>query len=56
MKNLDKYLNHELKLPVDIFNPFLHIAGGSSVPESVAPQLTVAIGLAMRRENDVPKR
>jgi len=56
IKNLDKFLHQELKIPVEIFSPLKYIADSSSVPEAVAPSLAVAVGLAMRRENDIPKK
>ncbi len=56
LKNLDSFLNHELKIPVEIFNPLKYIMDSAVVPENIAPQLTVAAGLAMRRENDIPKK
>jgi type IV pilus assembly protein PilM len=56
LKNLDKYLHQELRLPVEILNPLKNIAGGESVPQTVAPQLAIAVGLAVRHENDMPKK
>jgi len=56
LKNLDKYLRQELKVPVEIFNPVKYLLESGGVPDNLAPQLTVAIGLAMRRENDIPKK
>jgi type IV pilus assembly protein PilM len=55
IKNIDKFLHQELKVPVEIFNPFSHISG-NTVPDASAPQLAIAVGLAMRRENDIPKK
>lgn len=56
IKNLDKYLHQEIKVPIEILNPLASILESAAVPENVAPQLAVAIGLAMRRENDIPKK
>ncbi len=56
LKNLDQYLNRELKLPVEMFNPLKNVFGGETVPENVAPLLAIATGLALRHENDIPKK
>lgn len=56
VKNLDKYLHQELKVPIEIFNPTKSLLDAGAVPEHIAPQLTVAVGLAMRKENDIPKK
>ena len=56
IKNLDKYLHQELKVPIDKLNPLQYILDSAIVPENIASQLTVAVGLAMRRENDIPKK
>ncbi|HBU69174.1 MAG TPA: hypothetical protein DEE98_02200 [Elusimicrobia bacterium] len=56
LKNLNKYLELELKIPVEIFNPLKNIAGGENVPANLASFLSIAIGLAVRFENDVPKK
>lgn len=55
LKNFDRYLNQELKIPVEIFNPLQQISNSETIPESIAPCLAVAIGLATRRENDIKK-
>lgn len=52
IKNLDKFLSQELKVPVEIFNPLKNVIGGETVPENIAPQLTIALGLGVRHEND----
>lgn len=56
LKNLDKYLQQELKIPVEIFNPLKNVTNGDVVPENLATQLAVATGLATRRENDIVKK
>jgi type IV pilus assembly protein PilM len=56
LKNLDKYLAQELKLPIEKFNPLKNVQGGEAVPEDCALQLAVAIGLALRRENEIEKK
>ncbi|MFH1368255.1 MAG: type IV pilus assembly protein PilM [Elusimicrobiota bacterium] len=56
LKNLDKYFSQELKMPVEIFNPLQNVEGGDTVPLNMACQLAIAVGLAARRENDVPKK
>ncbi|MHB9155786.1 MAG: type IV pilus biogenesis protein PilM, partial [Endomicrobiales bacterium] len=56
IKNLDQYLHLGLKIPVEHFNPFKEVAGGEQVPEHLAMQFAVAVGLALRRENDIPKK
>lgn len=52
LKNLDKHLAQELKVPVAVLNPFSFAKGGEGVPESVAPALGVAAGLALRQNRD----
>lgn len=53
LKNLDQFLSQELKIPVERFNPLKNVIGGELVPENISPQLAIAIGLAIRRENDM---
>jgi type IV pilus assembly protein PilM len=55
IKNLDRYLHQELKVPIELFNPVKNMLDSASVPDDIAPQLAVAVGLAMRRENDINK-
>jgi type IV pilus assembly protein PilM len=55
LKNLDKLLHQELKVPVEKFNPMKNIEGGDQIPDEVAMQYAVAVGLALRRENDLQK-
>lgn len=52
LKNLDKHLAQELKVPVAVLNPFSFAKGGESVPEALAPALGVAAGLALRQNRD----
>ncbi len=52
LKNLDKHLAQELKVPVSVLNPFVFAKGGESVPEEIAPALGVAAGLALRQNRD----
>jgi Tfp pilus assembly PilM family ATPase len=52
LKNLDKHLAQELKVPVAVLNPFSFAKGGESVPEGLAPSLGVAAGLALRQNRD----
>jgi type IV pilus assembly protein PilM len=56
LKNLDKYLQQELKVPVEYFNPLRNFIGAESVPENIRTLLPVAIGLGLRRENDAVKK
>lgn len=56
LKNLDKYISNALKVPVEIFNPMKAIAGGEVIPEDMATGFAVAAGMAVRRENDLPKK
>ena len=52
LKNLDRHLAQELKVPVSVLNPFTFAKGGEGVPESVAPAFGVAAGLALRQNRD----
>jgi len=52
LKNLDKHLAQELKVPVSVLNPFSFAKGGDAVPEGVAPAFGVAAGLALRQNRD----
>jgi len=56
LRNLDKYLSQEIKMPVEIFNPLKNVSGGETVPENFATHLSIAVGLGMRRENDIIKK
>jgi len=52
LKNLDKHLAQELKVPVSVLNPFSFAKGGEGVPEALAPAFGVAAGLALRQNGD----
>jgi len=54
MPNLAKFLETEIKLPVEILTPLSVITSSDAepVPPELAPALTVAAGLAMRKFND----
>lgn len=52
LKNLDKYFSQELKIPVEIFDPFEQISGAEDIPADLRPALAIAVGLATRREGD----
>ncbi|MEK7388675.1 MAG: type IV pilus assembly protein PilM [Elusimicrobiota bacterium] len=52
LRNLDRHLAQELKVPVAVLNPFLLAKGGEAVPEELAPAFGVAVGLALRRNGD----
>ncbi|MCR4296328.1 MAG: type IV pilus assembly protein PilM, partial [Elusimicrobia bacterium] len=52
LKNLDKHLAQELKVPVSVLNPFSLSKGGDAVPEALAPAFGVAVGLALRHNGD----
>lgn len=52
LKNLDKHLAQELKVPVSVLNPFTLAKGGEVVPESLSPSFGVAAGLALRQNRD----
>ncbi|MBI4061444.1 MAG: type IV pilus assembly protein PilM [Elusimicrobia bacterium] len=52
LKNLDKHLAQELKVPVSVLNPFSFAKGGENVPESLAASFGVAAGLALRQNRD----
>ena len=52
LKNLDKHLAQELKVPVSVLNPFTLSKGGDVVPEALAPAFGVAAGLALRQNRD----
>lgn len=52
LKNLDKHLAQELKVPVSVISPFSFIKGGEQVPEDLTPAFAVAVGLALRQNRD----
>ncbi len=54
LKNIDKFLSHELKIPVEVDNPFAKLQIDSQVysPEyikNIAPLFSVVVGLAVRK-------
>ncbi|MCX5788966.1 MAG: type IV pilus assembly protein PilM [Elusimicrobia bacterium] len=51
LRNLDRHLSAELKVPVEILNPLGFIHGPSAAPETL-PALAVAVGLALRHNKD----
>jgi type IV pilus assembly protein PilM len=51
LKNLSKHLSAELKVPVSVLNPFQFL-GDTDVPADLEPAFAVAVGLALRRNND----
>ncbi len=52
LKNLDKHLAQELKVPVSVLNPFSFAKGGDAVPEALTASFGVAAGLALRQNRD----
>lgn len=53
LKNLDNYFSQELRLPVEIYNPLKDIPGSEKVPQEILQTLTVAVGIATRRDGDM---
>ncbi|MBI3548972.1 MAG: type IV pilus assembly protein PilM [Elusimicrobia bacterium] len=52
LKNLAKHLTVELKVPVEVLNPFAFIKDPVDVPPEHWPAMGVAVGLALRRNKD----
>jgi type IV pilus assembly protein PilM len=57
LSGLAPYLSHALELPVEIANPFQHISADPKKFDvqylsRIAPQMTVAVGLALREAED----
>lgn len=52
LKNLDKHLAQELKVPVSTLNPFSFAVGAEAVPAAQASSFGVAAGLALRQNRD----
>jgi type IV pilus assembly protein PilM len=50
--NLANYFSHELRLPVEIFDPFARIEGAQAISPEMRPLFSVAVGLAVRRDGD----
>jgi len=52
VKNLDKHLANELKVPVAVLDPFAFLKGAEAVPQDLRPAFGVAVGLSLRRNRD----
>jgi type IV pilus assembly protein PilM len=52
LRGLNTFLSSELRLPVELLDPFAGIEGGENVPPELKPHMAIAVGLAMRREDD----
>jgi type IV pilus assembly protein PilM len=53
IKGLAAYMSAELKVPVDVLNPFSFLADqGAQIPADLKPAMAVAVGLALRRLKD----
>lgn len=52
IKNLERHLATELKVPVSILDPFAFMKGVDAVPQELRPAFGVAMGLALRRNRD----
>jgi type IV pilus assembly protein PilM len=56
LKGLDQFLNRELNIPVEIFNPLSLLQNApldlTDEQKSLLPHMAVALGLATRREGD----
>lgn len=50
LKGLDEYLNEQLNIPTEVFNPFVSLELPEKLKDKRDPQLAMAIGLAMRPE------
>ncbi len=50
--NLVNYFTHELRLPVEIFDPFARVEGAQAIAPDLKPLFAVAVGLAVRRDGD----
>jgi type IV pilus assembly protein PilM len=55
LKNLDTYLQQELKITVTMFNPIASLTGGEAILPEDAARMAVVTGLAIRYENDFLK-
>ena len=51
--NLTGYFGHELKMPVELFDPLARIEGAGAIAPDLRPLFSVAVGLAVRRDGDV---
>ncbi len=52
LKNLSKHLAMELKVPIEVSDPFAFVKGAEAVPEDQKPAFAVAVGLALRQNKD----
>lgn len=52
LKNLDRYLNSEFKVPVSLLNPFAFIEASQTIPTELTSAFAVAAGLGLRTPND----
>lgn len=52
IKNLAKHLTIELKVPVEVMNPFAFLKDANDVPQDIWPAMGVAVGLALRKFGD----
>ncbi len=50
IKGLPEYLQEQLKIPTEVFNPFVSLELPEKLKDKRDPQLALAIGLAMRTE------
>lgn len=50
--NLVNYFSQELRLPVEVFDPFSKVEGAKAVAPELRPLFAVAVGLALRRDGD----
>lgn len=50
--NIASYFSQELRLPVEVFDPFSRIEGAGPIPPDLRPLFAVAVGLAVRRDGD----
>lgn len=53
INGIDRYFSQELRMNVELFDPFEGLAGESLPEPSLRPSFSVALGLATRREGDV---
>jgi type IV pilus assembly protein PilM len=51
--NLTGYFSHELKMPVEVFDPLARIEGAGAIAPDLRSLFSVAVGLAVRRDGDV---
>jgi type IV pilus assembly protein PilM len=50
--NLTGYFSHELRMPVEVFDPLARIEGANAIQADLRPVFSVAVGLAVRRDGD----